>query len=43
MLKSYYKFNFATEPEKPTHNEYDPQLEKERESFLKQLEVDWEE
>ncbi len=29
--------------EKPTHNEYDPQLEKEREAFLKQLEVDWEE
>ncbi|MBT9373455.1 replication initiation protein [Staphylococcus epidermidis] len=29
--------------EKPTHNEYDPQLEKEREAFLRQLEVDWEE
>ncbi|MGZ9614922.1 replication initiation protein, partial [Staphylococcus epidermidis] len=23
--------------------EYDPQLEKEREAFLKQLQVDWEE
>ncbi|HGS2937989.1 TPA: replication initiation protein, partial [Streptococcus pneumoniae] len=29
--------------EKPTQNEYDPQLEKEREAFLKQLQVDWEE
>jgi len=29
--------------EKQTQNEYDPQLEKEREAFLKQLEVDWEE
>ena len=29
--------------EKPTHNEYDPQLEKDRETFLKQLEVDWKE
>lgn len=29
--------------EKPTQNEYDPQLEKVREAFLKQLEVDWEE
>ncbi|MGC9678489.1 replication protein Rep, partial [Staphylococcus warneri] len=54
-LKLYYKFNFATEPEKTpkwleertyektTQNEYDPQLEKEREAFLKQLQVDWEE
>ncbi|MBG1652033.1 replication initiation protein, partial [Staphylococcus aureus] len=24
-------------------NEYDPQLEKEREAFLKQLQTDWEE
>lgn len=31
--------NFATEPQK----EYDPQLEKEREAFLKQLEMNWEE
>ncbi|HCY7694735.1 TPA: RepB family plasmid replication initiator protein, partial [Staphylococcus aureus] len=29
--------------EKTIHNEHDPQLEKEREAFLKQLEVDWEE
>ena len=29
--------------EKQTKNEYDPQLEKEREAFLKQLKVDWEE
>ena len=29
--------------EKQAQNEYDPQLEKEREAFLKQLEVDWEE
>ena len=29
--------------EKQTQNEYDPQLEKEREAFLKQLQVDWEE
>ena len=29
--------------EKTTQNEYDPQLEKEREAFLKQLQVDWEE
>ncbi len=29
--------------EKTTQNEYDQQLEKEREAFLKQLEVDWEE
>ncbi|MGX0446654.1 plasmid replication initiation protein [Staphylococcus epidermidis] len=29
--------------EKTTHNEYDLQLEKEREDFLKQLEVDWKE
>ena len=29
--------------EKTTHNEHDPQLEKEREAFLKQLEVDWKE
>ena len=36
-------FYFATEPEKTTQNEYDPQLEKEREAFLKQLQVDWEE
>ena len=28
--------------EKQTQNEYDPQLEKEREAFLKQLEVYWE-
>ncbi len=28
--------------EKTTQNEYDPQLEKEREAFLKQLQVDWE-
>ena len=28
--------------EKTTHNEHNPQLEKEREAFLKQLEVDWE-
>ena len=28
--------------EKQTQNEYDPQLEKEREAFLKQLQVDWE-
>ncbi|MGZ2418308.1 hypothetical protein ACUXJ9_002591, partial [Staphylococcus caledonicus] len=47
LLKLYYKFNFATEPErtyeKQTQNEYDPQLEKEREAFLKQLQTDWEE
>ena len=29
--------------EKQTQNEYDPQLEKEREAFLKQLQTDWEE
>ncbi|MFJ7079019.1 RepB family plasmid replication initiator protein, partial [Streptomyces sp. NPDC098781] len=29
--------------EKQTQNEYDPQLEKEREAFLKKLQVDWEE
>ena len=29
--------------EKRTQNDYDPLLEKEREAFLKQLEVDWEE
>ncbi|MEJ7175341.1 RepB family plasmid replication initiator protein, partial [Staphylococcus caprae] len=29
--------------EKTIHNEHDPQLEKEREAFLKQLKVDWEE
>ena len=29
--------------EKQTQTEYDPQLEKEREAFLKQLKVDWEE
>ncbi|MGC9678513.1 replication initiation protein [Staphylococcus warneri] len=29
--------------EKQTQNEYDPQLEKEREAFLKQLQADWEE
>ncbi|MBM0786665.1 replication protein [Staphylococcus epidermidis] len=29
--------------EKPTQNEYDSQLEKEREDFLRQLEVEWEE
>ncbi|MEJ7351184.1 RepB family plasmid replication initiator protein, partial [Staphylococcus epidermidis] len=29
--------------EKQTKNEYDPELEKEREAFLKQLKVDWEE
>ena len=29
--------------EKQTKNEYYPQLEKDREKFLKQLEVDWKE
>ena len=29
--------------EKTTQNEYDPQLEQEREAFLKQLKVNWEE
>lgn len=29
--------------EKQAKIRYDPQLEKEREAFLKQLEVDWEE
>ncbi|HDH5654305.1 TPA: RepB family plasmid replication initiator protein, partial [Staphylococcus aureus] len=29
--------------EKQTQREYDPQLEKEREAFLKQLEMNWEE
>ncbi|MCT6538554.1 RepB family plasmid replication initiator protein, partial [Staphylococcus aureus] len=29
--------------EKTPQREYDPQLEKEREAFLKQLEMNWEE
>ena len=29
--------------EKQIKNEYDPQLEQEREAFLKQLKVNWEE
>ncbi|KAB2181861.1 replication protein [Staphylococcus epidermidis] len=28
--------------EKQIKNEYDPQLEKERKAFLKQLQLDWE-
>ncbi|MDU5338648.1 MAG: replication protein [Staphylococcus epidermidis] len=55
MLKLYYKFNFATEPEKTPkwleertygqqlQSDFDPQLEKDKEEFLKQLKLDWEE
>ncbi|MDU4612683.1 MAG: hypothetical protein E6Y20_09950, partial [Staphylococcus epidermidis] len=55
LLKLYYKFNFATEPEKTPkwleertygqqlQSDFDPQLEKDKEEFLKQLKLDWEE